>query len=440
MCKVMAFTNLSKTNKINGLGAAVFAELTHYEKDGFGYAIQGAKGIFGERTLNKEISFPNISRKDTQAPFLNKICNRFGSKSKAVGGAIYHGRTSTNTVNLLNTHPIIKHGWTLVHNGVVTNHGPAYQQITTNDTEHLVEQLGTVGISGIEEFITGYYAIAAFDPQGALHIIRDGQARLYCAEIPEWDTWVFSTLASSIENVCEAMEVKHSTIEPVNDNVHLIFVDNKLVHHATITPRGWTYRESSQSYRSLGRTMSDSWNNHTDGGDDTGMYPYGNGNYSNVRRAVGEQRALTTVKDDNPNGNVLDMTAANAAALSAITEVDGNTTADEDSPSEADLSAIEKSIENAFQDAFIDPNLVSEVEAEFGYKISDDMAAFFMEIHTFADHTYKAYDYKHNELEWTEFMSLSYEEQSWCTVVRPDGTIVDPLDFHAETLYSGMKN
>ena len=118
MCKIVVFTNVSEVKKIDKLIDVVSGELAKYESDGFGYAIEGTNGVFGERSLETDNFKSSMGRKTLSFNWLTELNNSFGVKSKVNGAAIFHGRTSTNDVNILNTHPIVKNGHYLIHNGV----------------------------------------------------------------------------------------------------------------------------------------------------------------------------------------------------------------------------------------------------------------------------------------------------------------------------------
>lgn len=251
MCKIMVFTNLSKAKAkdlpklVNTIGR------TLNEPHGFGYAIQGENGLFGERTLKTQSFKSALSRSLPEFNFLNRTYNRIGTRSPIIGAGIFHGRTSTNDKTLINTHPIQKHGWTVIHNGVVSDHGPKYNMITTNDTEHIVERLATGGIESIETHLTGYYAVAAFDHEGLLHVFRDDRAPLYFAEVETIGSYVFATTESSIEKVCSEMKWKVSVIQPLADNYYTVWNGNSLVSESTFQPRGATFDENKWATESL---------------------------------------------------------------------------------------------------------------------------------------------------------------------------------------------
>ena len=342
MCQIVVINNMSKIKGQDKLTSIVARYLSDQQKDGFGYAIQGVNGTFGERTLSPKGFKVSFSQPILDVPYVNSSYNRWGIKSKATGSGIFHGRTSTNDRTLLNTHPIVKHNWTLIHNGVVSNHGPKYNMITTNDTEHVLEHLATTGISGIESHLSGYYAVAAFDPKGLLHIFRDSIAPLYVAVITSINTKIFATSKNLIESICNDMNWKHSIISPMTDNTYLIFDKNNLISHTNINPKGSSSNESRYAELSLGHSM------------------------------------------DGPSDNVLDFFA---------TRKDRRYTADE--------------------------------------------LEFLREVVEYADASYVIKDYRNNNISVEEFRMLEPDEQLYCTVIRGDGTVVDPEDYFTEKLYDG---
>lgn len=257
MCKIFTLTNTSKIKALDKATNTIAKHLAAREGDGFGYSVLGKKGIFGERTLFPDSFRASFSRPMLSVPWVTHSYNRFGTKTEGIGPGIFHGRTSTNEKTLVNTHPINKHDWSLIHNGVVSNHGPVYETITTNDTEHLVHYLANHGIRSIEEHLTGYYAVSAISPDGRLHIIKDSTANLFSARIETIDSLVFATTQCLIEDICKELKWKHSVISPVTNNTYLILSGNTLDHHETINPRGRTITESRFASQSLGYSLDD---------------------------------------------------------------------------------------------------------------------------------------------------------------------------------------
>jgi hypothetical protein len=238
MCKVMIMTNFPNAKGLESMIECTHAHITAHDNDGFGWAALGTKGVFGERSIEPTYRYRlGKLAHSVDLPIIKEgLYESFGAKSKIVGPLMFHGRTSTNTVNLLNTHPINVNGWSLIHNGVVTNNGPKYNMMTTNDTEHLVHYMSNDGIKAIEKYISGYYAFGAIDPNGLLHIVKDDIAPLYVAKVIGFDSYVFSTTIDLIEETFEQVKVKVGPIDIMKDNQHLIFNGNELVSASSIKP------------------------------------------------------------------------------------------------------------------------------------------------------------------------------------------------------------
>lgn len=256
MCKILVLTNTEKLKNQTDVIESIAGHLQKDHTDGFGYAIQGENGVYGERTIADAFSsrLESKSKLEVTLPIIVPEYNKIGAMpSKPIGGALFHGRTSTNDHGLPNTHPIQKHGWTLIHNGVVNNHGPTYEQVTTNDTEHLIEYLGTVGMQGIEQNITGYYAIGALDNVGNLHVIKDSTAQLCVAHNETLACLVFGTTEKLIKDVAKSCKWTIGPVEKVRDDIHMIFdKSGVLISVNEINPRGFGREESRLADRSLG--------------------------------------------------------------------------------------------------------------------------------------------------------------------------------------------
>lgn len=253
MCKIMAFTDLTDIKGLSNLVDSAYTNITKQDNDGFGWAALGVKGVFGERSIEKLYRYRlhRLSH-NVKLPIVKEgLYEHFGTKSRIIGPAMFHGRTSTNDVNLLNTHPIVKNEWALIHNGVVTNQGPGYKTHTTNDTEHLVHYLSTGGMSAIENNVSGYYAFMAIDPFGQLHVVKDDIAPLYIAKAITLGCYVIGTTQELIESTCEAISVKVGPVDAIKDNQHLTFKNNELVSVVNIIPLGYGQKEASHMSRSM---------------------------------------------------------------------------------------------------------------------------------------------------------------------------------------------
>lgn len=254
MCLVLAFSNAKKLD-IRKTANAVGPILLDDEPDGFGYSVEGAKGQFGEKYVGEAFkSRINSLSRVVKLPIVKKTHEFFGDASAPTGPAIFHGRTSTNDRGLLNCHPMRRDGWSLIHNGVVTDNGPAYKKLTTNDSEDVLKHL-IVGIESVERYLTGYYAFAAIDPKGRLHVARDSSAYLHVAWSDKIESYVFATTAELLEDVNKKLQLECGPIDLVEDNVYMILNGNDLDHIQAIKPAGWGRREARHAEASLGRKL-----------------------------------------------------------------------------------------------------------------------------------------------------------------------------------------
>lgn len=408
MCKILMFTNFSKVRKQRSVVEYIAEELLRTESDGFGYAIQGEKGIYGERLSNEPNFKSRVYRNKKfishdSVPFVESTQEKFGihKDNKAAGPAIFHGRTSTNSLGLKNTHPIQKNGWSLIHNGVVSNHGPEYKQRTDNDTEHLVHYMSTTGVKGIEDHITGYYAIGAISPSGDLHIVKDSTAWLYCAYVDGIDSWVFATTSDLIDDLCEKFDFKSTYAERVKDNTYLVFSGSTgtMVSNATIVPRGRTAYENSYMGTSMSYAKGSTWTEY----DET--------RWANYQEKTYDQRVQEHA--NTQGGTVLDMTKTRTPEIN-----------------NAVLPTVQS--ETHFPRSEADVSKMTDEEIMF-----PDAKLFFEEISQLADSSYTFFDYHDESITYETFMLLEPEEQLYCTVLREDGTIVCAEDYENKRLMTG---
>lgn len=253
MCKIATFTNATNLNIVEA-SEAIGKIMLGLERDGFGYAVQGAENVFGERCVASKFKSRLKGHNIINLPIVEPRHAVFGQADKPVGPAIFHGRTSTNDKGLKNCHPMSRDNWHLVHNGVVTDHGPKYSKFTTNDSEDVVHRL-TLGIEHVERDLSGYYAFCAIAPDGKLHVARDSQATLYIAECPKLQSYLIATTESLIESIAKALKIKIGPIDKIKSNVYMIFDGNDLIFERAINPRGFEYNEARYAELSLGRRL-----------------------------------------------------------------------------------------------------------------------------------------------------------------------------------------
>lgn len=259
MCKILAFNNLSKLKKDEffKLLSVANEQVSKTERDGFGYAAQGASGVFGERAVSPEDFVSVFGGHDKHGSFQapsDSVQNHFGTLSRLTGPAIFHGRTSTNVKNITNTHPFIKNDVHLIHNGVI-NFDIDYEKQTTCDSEDLLEAylLSKDDLEAVEKFVTGYYAVALIE-NNHLRIFKDSRAWLYCAYVRTIDSFIFGTTKDLVQSVVKAMRWSCGKITRVKDDIYFgLDKDGKELFMKSIKPRieVYSYAES-QAHLSLG--------------------------------------------------------------------------------------------------------------------------------------------------------------------------------------------
>lgn len=250
MCKLILIPNASKIKNFSEFSKEM-ADLLSDQGDGYGHAVQGEKGVFGIRTLNPML----YSKSTVKLPdFVENPTEKFGIKSKIIGGAMFHGRISTNHINLLNTHPISLKEWHCVHNGVVTNHGKEYPMLTTNDSEHVLHNFKEGGIKQVSQNLTGYYAAGIFDDKGLMHIFRDEIANLYYSHSKKLKTDIFATTEDLIESIGDLIDEELVGVK-VKDNTYISYQNGARLSVEKFVSLGYDSHSASHSEKSLGRKI-----------------------------------------------------------------------------------------------------------------------------------------------------------------------------------------
>ncbi len=374
MCKIVTFTDVKKLNlkqHVNNIGNM----LLKLEEDGFGYAVQGKLGVFGEKTIAPKFKTRIASSGVVSLPIVKRRYSMFGQPSELSGPGMFHGRTSTNSGGLLNTHPMQRPDdtgtWHLVHNGVVTDKGPAYSKLTQNDSEDVLFRLMDGGIDAVQTYLEGYYAFAAIDPTGRLHICRDGYATLFIAWSAIYDTFIIATTESLLFKLNKMLGAKIGPIDEIEEDTYMIFQGNDLVHSEFIKPLGFTRKQAVLSTASLGRTLpSQSTAN------------LGNEQYGHHRPTNDDTRWASEAQWDT----TLDVISGCHLSSDAMNEGQGY----------ADLVDDDEAVYYEYK------NEVDNMDAS--YLIVDSM-----------DNIIKLY----------EFYKLDYIAQEQCTITRADGTMLE---------------
>lgn len=263
MCKVFGLTNTSKITDHKKITDSILKHVSKEEQDGLGFEFVSEDGTrFGQRSTSPDMRF--TMKRPVMPPneFTIATSEKIGTYTgKTKGPAIFHSRTSTNEVSLRNTHPLRSSGFSLVHNGVVSDHGPVFERETSNDTEFILNYIKQEnGLDLIQKNLTGYYACLVLTPDNKLRIFLDDQAPLWAAYCSKLETWVFSTCPDVIESVWKDIGLLDHLPSPyqVKENYAMLWDGNNLIETATIKPRGYGRAESSLAGLSLGRSLFDS--------------------------------------------------------------------------------------------------------------------------------------------------------------------------------------
>lgn len=182
MCKLLGFS-VSKKVSHEKLAEIIQTsrDLLKDQKDGFGYALSGGdiKGITSLRLTTGSLlgyGYPEAGEWEnlTQLPYEAK-----GKISPCTAG-IFHGRTSTNSLGVENTHPFVNDDLALVHNGIVDYSGKKRDKKGVCDSEDLFNTF-TIGKGWkeLEKHYSGYAGILILRSRGALTIYRDSTPNLH---------------------------------------------------------------------------------------------------------------------------------------------------------------------------------------------------------------------------------------------------------------------
>lgn len=248
---------------------AAAKEIRVTERDGFGFAQHGARGLrdrfFNPTDFQELAMLPNFkSRYGAAAKVfsVDRTTEHVGAY-KPSSSMIIHGRTATTEKNLENVHPFRKNGWTLAHNGVVSYHGedtPEHSAVTC-DSQHLL--LCFTKHNGDRELvkadlqnISGYAAFMCLAPDGTLIVARDATASLY-AGVTSRGRWIFGTTAAIVSAIANSWDCKGVTPLLMDSWTWLEFApgsDDPIVDswdHAA-----YTASQAAYASKSLGREIT----------------------------------------------------------------------------------------------------------------------------------------------------------------------------------------
>ena len=391
MCLVLALTNMKKV-KLNQCLNDIGNTLLKSEDDGFGYAVQGRDGVFGEKTINKRFRTRLNRINFVSLPIVKQKYEMFGKPTELTGPGIFHGRTSTNVISLIDTHPMQIDGWNLIHNGVVDDLGPFYTKATDNDSEDVLRRLldglnKTNPMEDIEKYLRGYYAFAAIDPQGRLHICRDDIAPLHIAWSAKLETFIIGTTEGLILKVSKILDAKIGPIDEIDNETYCIFSGNELIHCQDFKAMGYTPRQAALAQQSLHRDLPT----------------------APVKSAADSAEVFTRL----PGGDIQARDVTPERTFNELSEADWQAGVHEYLKNKDD-SIMDFLKTERHPDRVRRGNLSEEVYYKYKNEL-DNM-----------DASYQIYQADDRPITLNEFRKLDHISQELCTIIRADGTVVDP--------------
>lgn len=182
MCKLLGFSVSKKVSeeKLSEI-IQTSRDLLKDQKDGFGYALSGGdiKGITSLRLTTGSLLGYNYPEAGEWENLADQPYEARGKLSPCTGG-IFHGRISTNSLGVENTHPFVNDDLALAHNGIVDYSGKKRAKKGVCDSEDLFNTF-TIGKGWKElsKYYTGYAGILILRSGGALTIYRDSTPNLH---------------------------------------------------------------------------------------------------------------------------------------------------------------------------------------------------------------------------------------------------------------------
>ena len=268
MCKVFGVTGINEQNRnsIIQIMKDITPAMTIMEDDGLGYAAINKEGkVFGEKWVNPKDAFKKSFQKKIQPASalvsnLDKqileqfhdvvdyaentieapspsVYDRFGDGNmKEAVAFILHSRWSTggnDSVNIQNTHPFVKNGTAMIHNGIVYNEDEFKKETSTCDSEILLNQyekynvnMDSRSMSEAYKDVDAYFACLFLtqtitekeEMVPILDVFQNG-ASLKIIHVHHLNATFFVTNAPDLLNICKKRGWSTSRAFSVSENV-----------------------------------------------------------------------------------------------------------------------------------------------------------------------------------------------------------------------------
>lgn len=276
MCKVLLIAGIKPETSENAwkFVEAMSRPMSAHNRDGLGYSAITADGkIFGERWLNNNEAFVDVeeikkSREGLDEELFTELgdavegpkktftvgeYNSFGDVKREQAVAItLHTRMATSAKGMVNTHPFVKDGVSLIHNGIIKNPEDIGLEMSTCDSEailqtYLQENVAAdpANFQACADKLVGYYACGVLGNTGigpTLDFFKGNHASLFSAKVKELDAFVISTNDDDIRNVCRELGYTMGEVYRIMEGrfIRLNAVTGKM-HSVTKFTSGPTY-------------------------------------------------------------------------------------------------------------------------------------------------------------------------------------------------------
>ncbi len=224
MCKLFAIVEVENQKNAEMFTKVAIPAVTKTDNHGMGIMRLGENGVHSQRWLVP----PKVIRKKESKKMLKyqkalmHEHNETGKPSKSLYAIAVHGRYATCEKTIENTHPFVKDGTSLMHNGVISNASAFERTLSTCDSEALLTQYlatnvkeNAVNLTKSLEGVSGYYATIVFNDNGTIDIWRDDTATLFLAHVRD----VGVVIATTAEIITYAAKVCKATLTGIDEIV-----------------------------------------------------------------------------------------------------------------------------------------------------------------------------------------------------------------------------
>jgi hypothetical protein len=212
--------------------------MCNMDKDGLGYAAMDKQGeLWGEKWLypsdgwkyrpnNADSKIAKKLRHLTSAKRYDKFGLAEPDKSPSV---LYHSRHATCDKNITNTHPFVRKGVALIHNGVINNHFNLKKISSTCDSEVILNEYfeqdvmnNPEKIKDVANSLYGYYACGVLGSTSSgtryVDVFRNPTASLYVMYVGTLEALVFCTRKEIVEDACKKLKWECSSAYEVESD------------------------------------------------------------------------------------------------------------------------------------------------------------------------------------------------------------------------------